>query len=32
MAKLASDKSKGYDVSPNTVKKVKDLMVTLSII
>jgi DNA invertase Pin-like site-specific DNA recombinase len=32
MAKLASDKSKGYNVSPNTVKKVKDLMLTLSMI
>ena len=32
MAKLASDKSKGYDISPNTVKKVKDLMLTLAMI
>jgi DNA invertase Pin-like site-specific DNA recombinase len=32
MAKLASDKSKGYNVSPNTVKKVKDIMLTLSMI
>lgn len=31
-AKLASDKSKGYNVSPNTVKKVKDLMLNLSMI
>jgi DNA invertase Pin-like site-specific DNA recombinase len=32
LAKLASDKSKGYNVSPNTVKKVKDLMLNLSMI
>ena len=32
LAKLASDKEKMYNVSPNTVKKVKDLMLNLSMI
>lgn len=32
LAKLATDKDKNYNVSPNTVKKVKEIMVNLAMI